>query len=106
MNAKQNARMAKAKAYYQKEVEEIKANGEKRKEKIRAEFSSGDPKVLKSELSVADYETKSALFDAKSRYNHEIDNSSMPRAVITMRSINARLLRTRHMLTMYRRTES
>ena len=73
VNAKQNARMAKAKAYYQKEVEEIKANGEKRKEKIRSEFSSGDPKVLKSELSVADYETKSALFDAKSRYNHEID---------------------------------
>lgn len=73
VNEYQNARMAKAKAYYQKEVLEIKANGEKRKANIRSEYSSGDPKILKNELSVAAYETKSALYDAKSRYIHEID---------------------------------
>ena len=73
--AKQNKRMAGAKAYYEKEVAEIKAAGAKRREEVQKEYASADPKELKSELAIADYELRSALFDAKSRYNHEIDQA-------------------------------
>ena len=71
---KQNRRMAGAKAYYEKEVAEIKAEGAKRREAVQKTYSS-DPKELKSELAIADYELKSALFDAKSRYTHQIDQA-------------------------------
>ena len=74
VNAKEDKRIAGAKAYYAREVGEIKAAGEKRKEEISRRLASGDPKILKSELSVAEYETKSALFDAKSRFQREIYN--------------------------------
>ncbi len=74
VNAKEDKRIAGAKAYYAREVDEIKAAGEKRKEEISRRLASGDPKILKSELSVAEYETKSALFDAKSRFQREIYN--------------------------------
>ena len=74
VNAKEDKRIAGAKAYYAREVGEIKAAGEKRKEEISRRLATGDPKILKSELSVAEYETKSALFDAKSRFQREIYN--------------------------------
>ncbi|MBO8436817.1 MAG: galactoside ABC transporter permease [Spirochaetes bacterium] len=75
VNAKENKRMAGAKAYYAREVAEIKANGEKRKADIQNRMAGSDPKVIKSELSVASYETRSALFDAKSRFQSEINKS-------------------------------
>ena len=75
VNEKENKRMAGAKAYYAREVAEIKEAGEKRKSELSHRLAAGDPKILKSELSVAAYETKSALFDAKSRFQNEINKS-------------------------------
>ncbi len=72
--AVQNRKMAGAKAYYEKEVAQIKAEGQKREADINA-MGIKDPKELKSELSIAQYETKSALYDAKSRYIREIDKA-------------------------------
>ncbi len=69
----QNSRMAKAKEYYEKEVVQIKADAEERKKNIHNTVS--DPQNLKSELEIASYELKSALFDAKSRYKREIDKA-------------------------------
>ena len=70
----QNKRMQGAKAYYAKEVAEIKEAGKKREEAIQ-KLGIQDPQELKSELSIAKYETKSALFDAKSRYQQQIDRA-------------------------------
>ncbi len=75
VNAAEDKRMAGAKAYYEREIAEIKENAAKREEALQKEYSNGDPQVLKSELEIARYELKSALFDAKSRYDLEIDKS-------------------------------
>ena len=72
---KQNKRMAGAKAYYEKEVAQIKADGAKRREEVQKAYASADPQELKSELAIADYELKSALYDAKSRFTHQIDQA-------------------------------
>lgn len=70
---KQNAKMAKAKEFYVKEVEQIKSDAEKRKENLKNTIK--DPQQLKSELDIASYELKSALFDSKSRYKRELDKA-------------------------------
>ena len=70
---RQKGRMAKAKEYYLKEVEQIKADAEKRKADLHS--SIRDPQMLKSELDIASYELKSALFDSKSRYKRELDKA-------------------------------
>ena len=74
VTAVQNKRMAGAKAYYAKEVAEIKAAGQKREQEIQ-KLGIQDPKELKAELSIARYETKSALYDAKSRFQQQIDRA-------------------------------
>ena len=66
-------KMAKAKEFYVKEVEQIKADAEKRKEGLHSSIK--DPQQLKSELDIAAYELKSALFDSKSRYKRELDKA-------------------------------
>ena len=70
---RQKGRMAKAKEYYLKEVEQIKADAEKRKADLHSSIK--DPQMLKSELDIASYELKSALFDSKSRYKRELDKA-------------------------------
>ncbi len=70
---KQNAKMAKAKEFYVKEVEQIRSDAEKRKENLKNTIK--DPQQLKSELDIASYELKSALFDSKSRYKRELDKA-------------------------------
>ena len=74
VTAVQNKRMAGAKAYYAKEVAEIRAAGQKREQEIQ-KLGIQDPKELKAELSIARYETKSALYDAKSRFQQQIDRA-------------------------------
>ena len=74
VTAVQNKRMAGAKAYYAKEVAEIKAAGQKREQEIQ-KLGIQDPNELKAELSIARYETKSALYDAKSRFQQQIDRA-------------------------------
>ena len=69
----QNGRMAKAKEYYTKEIAQIKSDAEARKAKLNSSIK--DPQQLKSELDIASYELKSALFDAKSRYKRELDKA-------------------------------
>ncbi len=69
----QNGRMAKAKEYYTKEIAQIKSDAEDRKAKLNSSIK--DPQQLKSELDIASYELKSALFDAKSRYKRELDKA-------------------------------
>ena len=71
VTAVQNKRMAGAKAYYAKEVAEIRAAGQKREQEIQ-KLGIQDPKELKAELSIGRYETKSALYDAKSRFQQQI----------------------------------
>ena len=75
VNAKQDKRMAGAKAYYEKEVADIRKAGAEREEAIRAQLSGGDPQMLRSELEICRYELKSALFDAKSRYTDQLDKA-------------------------------
>ena len=70
---RQKSKMAKAKEFYVKEVEQIKADAEKRKEGLHSSIK--DPQQLKSELDIAAYELKSALFDSKSRYKRELDKA-------------------------------
>lgn len=70
---KQNSKMAKAKEFYVREVAQIKSEAEDRKSKLNSSIK--DPQQLKSELDIASYELKSALFDAKSRYKREIDKA-------------------------------
>ena len=70
--ARQKGRMAKATEFYSKEVEQIKLDGAKRKADLEKEYQGDD---LKAEVKIADYELKSALFDAKSRFKHEIEKS-------------------------------
>ena len=75
VNEKQNKRMEGAKAYYAKEVAEIKQNSAARESDIRSRLSSGDPQMLKSELEICHYELKSALYDAKARYKDQLDKA-------------------------------
>ena len=75
VNAKQDKRMAGAKAYYEKEVADIRKAGAEREEAVRAQLSGGDPQMLRSELEICRYELKSALFDAKSRYTDQLDKA-------------------------------
>ena len=70
---KQNKRMAGAKAFYEKEVAKIKADGLKRQEDVKARIS--DPQELKSELEICRYELKSALYDSKNRFEDQLDKS-------------------------------
>lgn len=69
---KQNRKMAGAKAFYEKEVAKIKEDAAARRAEVERQFAGGDPKLLKGELDICDYELKSALFDSKSRFNDEI----------------------------------
>ena len=70
---RQKAKMAKAKEFYVKEVAQIKADAETRKADLHSSIK--DPQQLKSELDIASYELKSALFDSKSRYKRELDKA-------------------------------
>ena len=79
VNERQKRKMEGAKSFYQKEVEKIKAEGAKREEEIKATYANGDPQMLKSEIDICRYETKSALFDSKSRYLNEIDKAKAAR---------------------------
>ena len=69
-----------AKAAYEKEVAEINKKAEERKAAITASVT--DPKEQKSELATADYEKKSALFDAKNRYKYTVDNCKTAKSQI------------------------
>lgn len=69
--AEQKAKREAAKAQYEKEVADINKKAQDRKASITASVS--DPKEQKAELSTADYERKSALFDAKNRYQYTVD---------------------------------
>ena len=73
VNARQNKRMEGAKAFYEKEVGDIKAAYAAREEEIKTRLSGGDPQALKSELEICSYELKSALYDSKSRFKDQID---------------------------------
>ena len=75
VNAKQNKRMEGAKAFYEKEVAEIKAAAEKRENEVRSRLSGGDPQMLKSEIEICRYELKSALYDSKSRFKDQMDRA-------------------------------
>ena len=75
VNAKQNKRIEGAKAYYAKEVAEIKQAGKQREDEVRARLSGGDPQMLKSEIEICRYELKSALFDSKSRFKDQLDKA-------------------------------
>lgn len=70
---KQNKRMAGAKEYYKKEVVQIKEDALKRESKVKSTVS--DPKELKSELEICRYELKSTLYDAKNRFQDQIDKA-------------------------------
>ncbi len=75
VNAKQDKRIEGAKAFYAKEVSEIKSSYEARENEIKSRLSGGDPQMLKSELEICHYELKSALFDSKSRFKDHVDRA-------------------------------
>lgn len=71
--SKENARIADAKETYRKRCEEIKGETAKRISKIQS--STKDPKLLKEEVAIANFESKSALHDAKGRMTDTISAS-------------------------------
>ena len=77
----QKQRIAEAKAKYEKEAADVKKAAADRKAAIQASGIS-DPKELKAELATADYEMKSALFDAKNRYQYTVDLCKTAKAQI------------------------
>lgn len=66
------ASMKKKKESLSLELKEIKTKSIERKESLKASFK-GSSKQLKEELSIIDYETKSAIFDAKRECNDFCD---------------------------------
>ncbi len=75
----ENQAIAAAKAEYQDEVAKIKEEGALRLQKISNSFDGktgpDDKKERREEIDTAKYETKSALFDAHSRYTAAVSHS-------------------------------
>ena len=77
VTATQNEAIAKLKADYAAKVADIKAASDKRKQDIVASYagktSAKDNEDCKEDLRVANYELKSALFDAQSKFESAVD---------------------------------
>lgn len=79
VNEEEDKKIAAAKAEYQAEILKIKSDGADEIQKILASFegktSKADIAARKDELGTCKYETKSAMFDAKSRCQTAVDRS-------------------------------
>ena len=77
VTATQNEAIAKLKADYAAKVADIKAASDKRKQDIVTSYagktSAKDNEDCKEDLRVANYELKSALFDAQSKFESAVD---------------------------------
>lgn len=71
--AEENDRIAKAKVHYKERLAQIKVDTAKRIENIQS--SSQDPKLVKEESAIANFEAKSAEHDAKGRMADSISAS-------------------------------
>lgn len=75
----ENAAIVTAREAYRDDIVNIRKDGEAREREIVSRFAGkkakSDRKDLKDELETCRYETKSALFDAKSRYQTSVDKS-------------------------------
>lgn len=77
--AEEKANIQKIKADLAAQLSKIKEDGQKRMEKIQAEYQmktdSQAKKDLKEELATAKYETRSSMYDARSRAESHIDRA-------------------------------
>lgn len=70
--ASENAKLEQLKEIFSKEVQAIKDKTVAEEQRIKKAFAN-KPKELKEEIATIRYEAKSALFDAKSRYQSAVD---------------------------------